>query len=876
MDKPFPAYDGDEPYVFVCYAHDDSKIVFPEILWLRDQGVNIWYDEGISPGAEFPEKLGNAILGASLILFYVSPSSVNSRHCRDEVYFGIDHGKPILASHLTETIMPAGLALSTGTTQALMRHEIREKDYRRKLLAGISKLSASQDSVDHVSITSDTSAPAFPLRRYAVPLSVLLAVAISAYGLIEGKRYFDHQANVRRAKEELLPEIRSQLETNWRDFTQTYAVALQAEKIIPDDPGLTEIFETISLRVDIDSDPPGADVYFKNYANPEHEWTRVGVTPIEKVRVPIGIFRWKFEKEGYQTVMAAASSWDISLSGNLTDKDLLEPHNIYRKLDRIDEMPPGMVRVAGTQTPLGDIQDFFIDRYEVTNAEFHKFISDGGYRNKDYWQHEFVEDGHVISREEGISRFVDGTGRPGPSSWLGGTYPDGMAHHPVSGVSWYEAAAYARYVGKSLPTGMHWGVARGEYSPLIQFPQLGGFAVFAPFSNFGGKGTIEVGSLPGITAYGTYDLAGNVREWCSNDTAIGKLVRGGSYGDNPYRFAELSQAPPMFRGPDYGFRTVVYPGSADEPKAAFAAVPIRQATDLKGLKVVSDEIFEVFLRQYDYDDLDLNVRQESLDDSDELWTVERVSIDAPYGDERMIINLFLPKSSAPPHQTVVYFPGSASLFKDSSEDIAQYYEYPIFLSFLVKTGRAVVYPVYKGTFERRDDRLLAIHMGTNTHQYSEFLSQVVKDFRRTLDYLETRPDIDAGRLAFYGMSWGAIMGAIIPAVEKRLKTAIILAGGVYDAGLPEANPINYVPRITMPYLMMVGRYDSILDHESSAKPLFDLIGTPDEHKVLKIYETDHIPAKSDYIAEILAWLDLYLGPVGEATTVLATASRKNR
>jgi hypothetical protein len=234
---------------------------------------------------------------------------------------------------------------------------------------------------------------------------------------------------------------------NWRDFTETYALALQAEEVIPDDTGLADIFETISLRINIDSDPPGADVYMKNYRYPEHQWTHMGVTPIENTRVPVGIFRWKFEKEGYETVMAAASSWDISLSGELTDKDLLHRNNIYRKLDKIGEAPPGTVRVAGAQTPQGEIQDFFIDRYEVTNARFQKFIVDGGYRNKEYWQHDFVEDGHVISWKEGISRFVDDTGRPGPSSWLGGTYPDGMANHPVSGVSWYEAAAYAEYVG---------------------------------------------------------------------------------------------------------------------------------------------------------------------------------------------------------------------------------------------------------------------------------------------------------------------------------------------------------------------------------------------------------------------------------------------
>jgi hypothetical protein len=82
---------------------------------------------------------------------------------------------------------------------------------------------------------------------------------------------------------------------------------------------------------------------------------------------------------------------------------------------------------------------------------------------------------------------------------------------------------------------------------------------------------------------------------------MGKLVRGGSFGDNPYQFAGLNQAPPMFRSPAYGFRTVVYPGDSNEPQGAFAAVPIRPAQELYDHEVVSDEIFEVFLRQFDYD-----------------------------------------------------------------------------------------------------------------------------------------------------------------------------------------------------------------------------------------------------------------------------------
>ena len=76
----------------------------------------------------------------------------------------------------------------------------------------------------------------------------------------------------------------------------------------------------------------------------------------------------------------------------------------------------------------------------------------------------------------------------------------------------------------------------------------------------------------------------------------------------------------------------------------------------------------------------------------------------------------------------------------------------------------------------------------------------------------------------------------------------------------------------MPFLMLVGRYDSILGHEASAKPLFDLVGTPDDHKAMQVYETDHIPPKNEYIQEILAWLDVYLGPVGEASVLTTTAA----
>lgn len=137
MEGPFPAYRGDEPYVFVSYAHGDSALVYPEIQWLKDQGFNIWYDEGIAPGHEWRDELAERISSSSLFLFFVTPASVSSEHCRRELNYAIDVGIPLLAAYLRETELPGGMQLSLNSVQAILRHELSDLNYRIKLLRGV-------------------------------------------------------------------------------------------------------------------------------------------------------------------------------------------------------------------------------------------------------------------------------------------------------------------------------------------------------------------------------------------------------------------------------------------------------------------------------------------------------------------------------------------------------------------------------------------------------------------------------------------------------------------------------------------------------------------------------------------------------------------
>jgi dienelactone hydrolase len=375
-------------------------------------------------------------------------------------------------------------------------------------------------------------------------------------------------------------------------------------------------------------------------------------------------------------------------------------------------------------------------------------------------------------------------------------------------------------------------------------------------------GPEPVGHNPAITAYELYDMAGNVREWCFNETRMGRLVRGGAWEDVPYMFPNASQLSPFDRSPKNGFRCSIYIHPEKVPQAALAQVEIEnmRVRDYPNQKPVSDSIFRAYPEQYAYDKLELDPKLEIRDDTAKEWIVEKVSIAAAYENERVPAFLYLPKTSPPPFQTIVFFPGSQAARSRSSQSLANL-SVQQYLSPLVKNGRAVLYPIYKGTYERGSDNLTAIHDGVNTRQYTEYFIKVVKDFRRSIDYLETRPDIDSKKLAYFGFSWGGTNGAIITAVEDRLKASVLNVGGWYGTPRPEVDGINYITRVKIPTLMLNGRYDMIYQFEPMVKPMFDLLGTPAADKRLIVYNTDHIIPLNEFIRESSKWLDKYLGPV---------------
>jgi pimeloyl-ACP methyl ester carboxylesterase len=175
--------------------------------------------------------------------------------------------------------------------------------------------------------------------------------------------------------------------------------------------------------------------------------------------------------------------------------------------------------------------------------------------------------------------------------------------------------------------------------------------------------------------------------------------------------------------------------------------------------------------------------------------------------------------------------------------------------FIIRSGRALLYPVYKATYERSTDD----EMGSNAER--ELRIAWSRDLGRAIDYLETRSDIDRARLAFYGISIGADAGVILTALEPRLKTSVLQGTGIWDVVSPEIDALNYAPRIRIPTLLLNGRYDFETPFETAQRPLFDLLGSPAGHKRHRVFETGHALPIADVAGEILPWLDRYLGPV---------------
>jgi serine/threonine protein kinase/formylglycine-generating enzyme required for sulfatase activity/cephalosporin-C deacetylase-like acetyl esterase len=759
------------------------------------------------------------------------------------VFDSILHKTPVAPTRLSPSLPPE---LDRIIGRAMEKDPDNRYQSARKLAEDLAQLKRELAPSGGLSIARLIRKP-----RFVVPaLFVVLGLALL---LFWGLR---RSASIRRTRETAIPEIIRL--TGKGEDDAAFALARQAEQVIPNDPELLKLWPDISLEISVHTAPEGGEVYMKEYRADDRAWQHVGLSPIEHLKIPFGTLRWRVTKEGYDTLEATSYTREKVTGPNGSGRSLIFPEygttTLNLSLTANGTVPEGMVRIPGGSVALDlegfydlppvEIPDYWMDKYEVTNKEFKQFVDSGGYQKPSYWRQPFVENGRALSWEEVMARFRDKTGRPGPSTWELGNFPEGQANIPVTGISWYEAAAYAEYAGKDLPTVYHWNnAARAQFLSDI-----------VPLSNFSGHGLSPVGRYQGMSPYGTYDMAGNAKEWCRNATADKRFILGGAWNEPSYMFNAPDAQSPFDRAPTYGFRCVRGLAGASLSTAATAALSFK-IRDLTKEKPVSDKVFAIFKSLYRYDPATLDAVLDPVEQNTEFWRKQKVTFNAAYGNERMSAYVFLPKNATPPYQTVIFYPGSWAIYQRSSRDVELFG-----CDFVPRSGRALVYPIYKGHYERGDD--LKGDVPDSTALYRDHVIDWSKDLGRTIDYIETRKDLDHEKLAYYGVDTGAFLGNILLALEKRIKVAVLAGAGFYAGKkLPEVDEINFAPRVKVPVLMINGRYDYFFPLESSQNPMFTYLGTPEKDKRHAVFDAGHIPPHDQMIKEGLDWLDRYQGPV---------------
>ncbi len=596
--------------------------------------------------------------------------------------------------------------------------------------------------------------------------------------------------------------------------------------------------------------------------------TPPGVTPFaEPLPIPRGVLTLKLELEDYETRYIMARN-PGPMFNNLI---YLEGFGNQFPIEEVTLFPPGkipldMVEVPASNLPLfvtgwsrklvgSDLvvptPQFAVSRFEVTNAEYKEFVDKDGYRNPAYWDGlQFVDGNLQLSFEDAMSRFVDTTGRHGPAGWALGNFEPGESKLPVGGVSWYEAVAYSRFRRLALPTIYHW--TRYALGPLEGLYPVGPALSLA--SNFNQTGLLPAKNPVGIGPWGTYHTSGNVREWIWNSAEGLGLAQGESWQGYGGASSIVTTVPRMNRRAGNGIRLIQHIETGLDEKL-MGPIDLVSDDPYARREPASDEAFEIMQAQFTPPKRKpTEVSVVRVRETDH-WVVDEHRLKFSE-DETLVLYIFTPTTGKAPFQTVVYGPDGSAVLpgqmnRDAVAEVAHFQD-------ILRGGRAVVVPIWAGTFE------LAVPNLWLPELHAPYAVLWYRNVVDTVNYIASREELSAD-VAYMGYSFGAgFFGNLLLALETRLKTGILMSGGLvhYVKLNPLLDGIHYTPRIHQPILMLNGKFDHIHPWVESSQRMLQLLGTPAEHKKLVGYDAGHIDFEhNEVVSEIGNWLDKYLGPV---------------
>ena len=621
-------------------------------------------------------------------------------------------------------------------------------------------------------------------------------------------------------KNELLNELLPKISRAYDDKNINYVFKKSKELLAeyPENQILKSFFIKSSWKVNVDSDLDKTDVYVK-YGN-DSIWNYVGKTPVDSLSVPAlgdeNDFNLKLINGEYEYISSDEEYgfFNISLIQKLPKGFVLK-----NSKSEVFVNMPGVFLGNNNK-----IDAFGVSKTEVSNIEYKEFIDKGGYENPDFWDFPTSINGKKYSFKNTIGLFTDKFGKSGPKNWTYGDFPDGEENFPVSGISWFEAKAYAKFRGLSLPNIFQWIDAAQLSGLILKLPDINGSNYNTSKPRQVNLQLNESGLLPNI--------AGNVREWVINSHGQDrKAILGGSYGTNEYTFNSFYSLSPFNRSLQNGLRLVKNFEKNFSYNDTIKVKHIERNFRLE--KNVSDEVFEVYKSQFDYPNTPLNVEVNKIESPDKKYQIEKFEMSTTYkNDEKLYGYIITSERFKEMSKPIIEFPGAWAIFNNKlniDEFIIKEKKY------LLDEGYSIIIPVYHNTWDRK--KTIKDWWPNETEEYKNTIIKIGKDFKRVVDFLETRKNLNIKKLSYMGYSWGSVTSNILLAIENRVKSAAIFVGGLMlQKSRKEIESHLYVRRIKIPILHIVGKLDGIFEFEDSFIPWNELVGTPDEDKKIVILD----------------------------------------
>lgn len=613
-----------------------------------------------------------------------------------------------------------------------------------------------------------------------------------------------------------LPEI-----SNAFDKGETLNVFKKTKILLekfPNNQILRNFYLKSSRKISVDTDLEGTQVFIKYFR--DSIWNYIGLTPIDSIRVP---------ELGFDT-----NDFNLKLING--DIEYLPEGGEYGFFDMslIKELPPGFTFKRTKEKIfmnfpgifLGSenvIPAFGVSKTEVSNRQYKKFLEDGGYENPDYWDFPIKIKGENYYFKNSIKLFTDKFGKFGPKNWTYGEYPEGEGNYPVRGISWFEARAYAKYKGLSLPNIFQWLDAAKLSGFTAKIPDISG-------SNYN-SGTLKEVNFQINNTEILPNIAGNVREWVTNSHGLDrKGILGGSYETKEYTFNSFYSLSPFNRSIQNGLRLVKNLSNKNSLNENLIIKHIER--DFKLEKNVSDEVFEVYKSQFDYPKTPLDVKENFIELPNKKYLIEKFEMATPYKSDEKLYGYIISSKKTEKTKPIIEFPSAGAIFNNeliiNDQTIKEY-------KHLLDEGYSVIIPVYYNTWGR--EKTIKDWWPNETEEYKNTIIKIGKDFKKVIDYLETKKNLDISKLSYMGYSWGSVTSNILLAIDKRITSAAIFVGGLMlQKSRKEIESHLYVRRIKIPILHIVGKLDGIFEFEDSFLPWDELIGTNKEDKLTIILD----------------------------------------